>query len=121
MDSERLEYHINLITNLCNDLDFLTSATIEEEMVCSLDCCIGNNTGRIIEDLIKLGDATKSIVGEDGMIFLQQLDNIFDDMVYYDNEKNFSQKPRWLAFVDFACKGNAHLKESIKSKKITEQ
>lgn len=100
---------INTIENLCNDLDFLIDPDIEEKMVCSLDCCIGNNTWRRIEEMIDNKDI-QIVVREEGLELLRQLDKRFHDALYYDDEIAFSKTERWLEFVEFATKVNNFLK-----------
>src|SRR5882762_4230083 len=96
----RVERQINAIEQLCDDLDFLASPNIEEEMVCSFDCCIGNHTTHRIETLIEsCVDNPQSIIGYVELKALRQLNEILDDACYkagnYGEEKGFSKKQHW--------------------------
>lgn len=107
------ECTLNSIKSLCNDLDFLTSPDIEEKMVCTLDCCIGNYTWPNIEKMIDNKDM-QPVLGAEGSELLRELYDRLDDAVYYDDEKGFSKKQRWLDFATFAHKVNIFLKDVLK-------
>lgn len=110
------EIVINSINSLCKGLDFLASSNIEEKMVCPLDCCIGNYTLPLIEDFIESDDYEdiRSIIGDTGVKLLIQLHKgLDDDACYFDDEKGFSKKQRWIDFVKLVNAANIHLKQSL--------
>jgi hypothetical protein len=114
-DGDRFEGSINAINSLCNELDFLASPTIEEKMICSLDCCIGNSRrAQTVIDGAEEYEEMRSIVGDEGLQLVRQLEEIMYDACYYDDEKGFSKKQRWLDFVVFVNKVNVFLKDAVK-------
>src|SRR5438445_384284 len=113
-DKEFLEMcWLNAIEGFCNELDFLADPHVEEKMVCSLDCCIGNS--RVIEMFLGSDcNVMQSLLGDKGIDLIRQYDEMkfpyrysdkeyhYDDdlgFIYYDDEKGFSKKQRWLDFV----------------------
>ena len=118
----RIELCFNHINSLCDELDYLASPDIEENMVCSLDCCIGNSrsTNDIIE-VFERFEEMRSIIGTEGLNLVQQLDERIMDACYnaYDSEKGFSKKPRWLDFVVFINTVNTFLKDAVKRYEVT--
>jgi len=104
----------NMLKSFSRDLDYLADPKIEEGMVCTLDCCIGNNTPRFFESL--LGNDLplyEMILGDDGIEMVRQFEKEFDDAIYYE-EEGFSQKPRWKKFNALAEQLSVHIKNSIK-------
>ncbi len=104
----------NTIQSLCRDLDFLTSPDIEEKMVCTLDCCTGNDTWPWIEKMINDKDV-QPVLGDEGLDLLRELYDRLDEACYYDDEKGFSKQQRWLEFADFANTVNIFLKNVLKN------
>lgn len=58
-----------------------------------------------------------SILGNDGHAQLSNIYNQLDKVIWYDDKKNWSRMPRWLAFQKLARKANASLKAILQTHK----
>lgn len=112
------EYIYNSLVSFCIDLDFLADPNIEERMVCSLDCCIGNNIYRYFE-AIRGDDASlyQEIIGLLGLQIVRKFESALKSAIYYDGESGFSQEPRWKEFSMLAAQLSNHIKCSMKKHK----
>ena len=114
------EMSISVINRVCVELDYLASPAIEEEMVCSLDCCIANSTSR--ETFINYAEKyeeMRSIVGDEGLQLVRQLEEMLDEIYCCDDEEGFSKTERWLDFVAFVNKVNVFLKNAVMQAELT--
>lgn len=112
----------NYLGSFCRDLDYLADPSIEEGMVCTLDCCIGNNTPRYFEAL--LGNDLplyESVLGSHGIEMVRQFQKELDEAIYYDDEQGFSKKPRWKQFSALAERLSLHIKDSVKKHESMEK
>jgi hypothetical protein len=111
-DKDSLEMSLNIIENICEELDFLSDAAIEERMVCDFECCIGNGWNRyILEDP---SQEIQDFLGDKGVKLLQEYEKKLDELMYYDAEKGFSKTEPWLEFVSFINEVNLFLKDILR-------
>ncbi len=104
----------NVLESLCRELDFLADPNIENEMVCTLDCCIGNVLPCYFETLLgKDANSVQNIIGITGLEFLRHLDNAHCVALYYDGKKGFSREFRWIEFREFAERVSRHIKQAM--------
>lgn len=119
-DPHIFEMNINVINSLCAELDYLASPTIEEGMVCSLDCCIGNSRSReTFINCVEKYEEMRFIVGDEGLQLVRQLEEMLDEIYCCDDEEGFSKTERWLDFVAFVNKVNVFLKNAVIQAELT--
>jgi hypothetical protein len=115
-DNSTLSFGVacNYLQSFTRSLDYLADPAIEEKMICSLDCCIGNNTPLFIEEILgnKLS-LYESIIGITGIELVREFDRQLEEAVYYDAEQGFSQKAQWKNFSKLCEQLSKHIKISI--------
>ncbi len=122
-DVRGTEGQFNLIAQLCDDLDFYASTDIEEEIVCTLDCCMWNVTSCYIDDIFALQFDVPQL-GEVECNALYQLREALHSICYdaqkegFSKAEGFSKTQRWLDFVVMLNTTNALLKDAIKRHKV---
>lgn len=84
-------------------------------MVCTFDCCVGNNMPRFFEVIL---DEEKQGFGDilkpEGLELINQLHDVFDDIVYFNDEEGFSQTPEWIPYQALTKKISDHIKLNVR-------
>lgn len=103
------------IEAFCKELDFLTNPAIEENMVCSLDCCMANFVFGTLFEKLKKNVTISNIIGNKGLQLLAQLDESVLNGILDENNtaEGFSKTTDWEIFITLVNQVNTHLKKSI--------
>jgi hypothetical protein len=110
---DTIKISLNIINELCNQLDFLASPNLEEKMIDSLDCY-----QRALFTNAEQCKAIRSIIGDERLKLVHQLEEMLEDVCWHENAKGFSKTQRWLNFVDFVNAVNILLKKDIQKHKV---
>lgn len=116
-----LGLQLNVIDSLFREFDFITSANIEEGMICDLNCCLAHEIPRYTEILMECyADAPdSSILSAVELNTLNQLTEKLSELLRYCyengvSEKGFSKTQQWIEFVNFTNTANILLKDAVK-------
>lgn len=110
----------NYLESICTHLDFLVNPALEDKMVCDFGCCFAHILTPFFEAVQKERSTFESILEKRGMDLMDQFATKLDDILDFDTEKGFSQKPEWKAHALRIQELSAYIKEKLAALEIND-